>query len=152
MHHSQNTSLLVAVLQACVSAGPAIAENWNQFRGPDVSGIVSEGELPVAWGPDNQVLWKVAIPGAGWSQPVVWGDKVFVTTAEAANQLKPALKTMRIGGGVQTERKLDYHWKVICLDAATGKTLWDQTAREGHPAIAVNVSNTYASETPVTDG
>jgi outer membrane protein assembly factor BamB len=131
---------------------PVIAENWHQFRGPGTDGVASEANLPTEWGPDKQILWKVTIRGAGWSQPITWGDKIFVTTAEAANQMKPDLKTMRIGGGVQSERKLDYKWKVLCLDASSGDTLWEKIAHEGKPTINLNVTNTYASETPVTDG
>ncbi len=145
-------ALGLAGLVAFCLVGHAIAENWSQFRGPGTNGIVGDAKLPTEWGPDNHILWKVDLPGAAWSQPIAWGERIFVTTAEADKQSKPDLGTMRIGGGIQSERKLDYRWKVLCLDAASGKTLWAKTAHEGHPAIPVNVSNTYASETPVTDG
>ena len=67
----------------------AFAENWSQFRGANANGIVSEGELPETWGPDDHVLWKVSLPGNGWSQPIVWGERIFVTAAETDNQAKP---------------------------------------------------------------
>ena len=143
---------LVGIVVAFRIWGHAHAENWPQFRGPNTDGIVSEAKLPIEWGPDSHILWKVDLPGAAWSQPVSWGERIFVTTAVADKQSKPDLATMRIGGGIQSERKLNYRWKVLCLDAATGKTLWEKTSHEGHPKIPVNVSNTYASETPVTDG
>jgi outer membrane protein assembly factor BamB len=152
MLNSRSTAWILQLFAALPFAAESTAENWSQFRGPNTDGIVNEARLPTEWGPDKNILWKIDLPGAGWSQPVAWGERIFITTAEAANQLKPDIAKMRIGGGVQTERKLDYRWKVLCLDAANGKTLWQQTAREGHPTIAVNVSNTYASETPVTDG
>lgn len=141
----------------------ASAENWTQFRGSDASGTVCEAKLPLEWGTDKQILWKIALPGVGWSQPVVWGDKVFVTTAESNEQAKPDPKNKGPGGtgkfdslsrvfGGATPTTATYKWKVLCLDAATGKTLWEKVAREGQPTIPIHDNNTYASETPITDG
>jgi hypothetical protein len=64
------------------------AENWNQFRGPH-AGIIGQAKLPTAWSADQNVVWKVRLPGVAWSQPVVWDERIFVTTAEAADQPKP---------------------------------------------------------------
>src|SRR4029079_18462859 len=80
---------LVSVLVVCYFTVPATAENWSQFRGDNGSGMVGQNQLPDTWGPARQCLWKVSIPGVGWSQPVVWGDKIFVTTAECDKQSKP---------------------------------------------------------------
>jgi outer membrane protein assembly factor BamB len=133
-------------------AAPAIAENWSQFRGVDGDGIVSDVKLPVEWGPKNQLLWKVKLPGVGWSQPIVWGDKVFVTTAETENQSKPSPKFSTPDIGSSAPSNVGYRQKVHCLDIASGKTLWEKTARDGLPRIRTHVNNTYASETPTTDG
>jgi outer membrane protein assembly factor BamB len=285
-------------------------DEWPQFRGPDGSGVTAEKQLPLEWTADKNVQWKVKVPGVAWSSPVVWGDKVFVTTAVTDNQRKPPrgggfggpggpggfgppggpggpprpgqilpgflqgmlnltddqkkqldglqkdvdgklakllteeqnkqLKDMPAGfgrggrggrprggfGGFpqpgqvlspqlreqlkltddQTKQLSDlqkdvdgklakllteeqnkqlkdmrgfgrggpgrggpggfgpggfgggrppdqvYRWQVYCLDRTTGKVLWKQLAREGKPRIPIQQSNTYATETPVTDG
>lgn len=154
---------LIAFVAACSITVHALAENWCQFRGANGNGIVSEGELPLTWGPDKQILWKVSLPGVGWSQPVVWENKVFVTTAETDKQSKPDPKQTGPGlGGYAAffsrgivslpPPDVNYRWKVLCLDVGSGKTLWERTARDGRPTIPVHANNTYASETPATDG
>jgi outer membrane protein assembly factor BamB len=149
-------------IAGCFVAG-ASAENWNQFRGADTSGVVQEAKLPLEWGAEKHILWKIKLPGIGWSQPVVWGDKVFVTTAESNQQPKPDPKNKGPGGagkldelvrifGAASPPTATYKWKVLCLDASTGKTVWEKVAREGKPTIPIHANNSYASETPVTDG
>jgi outer membrane protein assembly factor BamB len=101
------------------------------------------------------------VPGVAWSQPIVWGERIFVTTAEAEQQPKPDPKNsgpgvsrfaLLFGGVSQEPPDVIYRWKVLCLDAASGKTVWEKVAREGRPTIRIHPNNTYASETPVTDG
>jgi outer membrane protein assembly factor BamB len=75
-------------------ASSARAGEWPQFRGPQSTGVATESTLPIEWGPDKNVQWKATIPGVAWSSPIVWGDKVFVTTAITDNQRKP-----QAGGG-----------------------------------------------------
>src|SRR5262249_459546 len=106
----------------------------------------------------------VKIPGYGWSAPIVWGDKVFVTTAVSDKQKKPAGGFGGSGGpppgggfgrgGFGGGRPPDdvYKFEICCLSSADGKTLWKQTAAEQKPTIPTNATNTYATETPVTDG
>jgi outer membrane protein assembly factor BamB len=297
--------LLLALLPA-----RARGDDWPQFRGPNGSATSTEKHLPIEWGADKNIAWKAKLPGYGWSSPIAWGDKVFVTTAVTDKQQKPSsgfggpggfggppgggfggppgrgpggfggppragqivpsfllgmlnatdeqkkqldalqkevdgklekilteeqtkelkqprggfgrggpggrggfggppqpgqvlsasdqerlkltaeqkkqieelqkevddklgkilteaqkkqLKDMRGGfgrggpggrGGFGGGRPPDvvYKWEVHCLDRATGKVLWSRVAREGKPRIATQPSNTYASETPVTDG
>jgi outer membrane protein assembly factor BamB len=259
---------------------PAVGRggDWPQFRGPGGGGVAEEKRLPAEWGKDRNIAWKVKVPGYGWSCPVVWGDKVFVTTAVSDKQKKPGmggfpgfgggfpgggpggfpgggpggpggfpgggfpggrggrgpgafggppqpgqvlpaslqqtlkltaeqkkqveelqkeadagldkiltegqrkqLKEMRagfgpggrggfggpggfggkggfggpggfgpMGGGKPPDTV--YKWEVYCLSAADGKVLWYRTAAERRPALGINPANTYASETPVTDG
>ena len=81
--------LLGAVLTLSMAAA-ARGENWPQFRGPAENGIPSESRLPTAWGPDNHIAWSVEIPGKAWSQPVVWGDRIYVTTAIPQPPATPA--------------------------------------------------------------
>ena len=129
------------------------AGDWPQFRGPGALGVVAEKQLPAEWGPDRNVRWKVEIPGAGLSSPVAWGGRVFVTTAVAAKpaKLKPFSESYG-GANFGKPPEGDYRREVYCLDRATGRVLWKRTAAEGKPAIPCHPSNSYASETPVTDG
>lgn len=155
-----------------IVALPTRGSDWPQWRGPAGDGVVTGKTLPTNWSEEQNIVWKAAIPGTGWSQPVVTGDKVFVTTAITQDQAKPKAgdfnplatadgQTLSIpsllGGGSargsapQPPTKT-YEWKVLCLDAPSGRILWEQTARYGAPLTTVNRNNTYASETPVTDG
>jgi outer membrane protein assembly factor BamB len=147
-----------AILFAALAAN---AEDWTQFRGGAAGGVVRDAELPVAWGPDENVAWKADVPGVGWSQPIAWGDSIFVTTAEADDQAKPDPKDMSPGFGDRgisalfsefRPPEITVRWKLLCLDAATGEVRWERTAREGQPASHIHPNNTYATETPATDG
>lgn len=158
---------MVSVL--LIGASCAIAQNWPQWRGPEGNGLAPEKKLPAEWGPDKNIAWKVALPGSGWSQPIVWDNKIFVTAAVTENQTKPkagdfnpmatadgpasnGFGFFRGFGPPSPPPDKIYLWKVICLDSVTGNILWERTAREGKPRTTVNRNNTYASETPVTDG
>jgi len=144
------------------------AADWPQFRGPNGSGVSTEKELPSEWNSEQNLKWKTPIPGVGWSAPIVVGDKIFVTTAVTDKQNKPkpgggfgsggtkggGFKGGPGGGfgGKRAAPMVTYKFEVLCLDRNTGKQLWSQTALEGKPTIPTHGSNTYATETPVTDG
>ena len=157
----------LALLPAAVRA-----DDWPGFRGQGGCGVSAETGLPARWGAEENVAWKAKVPGYGWSSPVVWGDKVFVTTAVSDKQAKPGgfgggfpgggfppRGGRRGSGGFPGGRGTGgrapaavYRWEVYCLNKADGKVLWQQVAREARPAVGVNSFNTYATETPVTDG
>jgi hypothetical protein len=107
----------------------AQAENWPGFRGPTRQGVSSEKNLPLEWGPGRNVFWKTAIPGNGWSSPIVWEDRIFVTAA--------------------TNEGRSCH--VLSLDAGSGKILWDKHVFD-QETLQKREQNSYASPTPVTDG
>jgi outer membrane protein assembly factor BamB len=141
----------------CVGSLPTSvgAGDWPQFRGFNGSAISAETHLPSAWSADQNVAWKAQVPGYGWSAPIVWGDRVFITTAVSATQAKPLGGFGASSGGFGRERRPPdaiYKWEVYCLNAADGKVIWKQTATERKPTIPIHSSNTYATETPVTDG
>ena len=127
--------VLLSVCLACSSVSSAT--DWLQFRGPTANGVTNDGGVPASWGADENVLWQTDIPGAGWSSSIVVRDKLFITTA--------------ITDGPQNSSS-DYRWEILCLDAKTGKVLWNRTALEGKPRLETHRDNTYASETPVSDG
>ena len=149
--------MLAVAWTAATTFGFAAADDWPQFRGPAMDGVVQDNpSLPERWGASENVAWKTAIPGLGWSSPVVWGNSVFVTTVIAAQpgeKPRPGLYLPPTG----TERMPDplpgtHQWKVYCLDLATGAIRWERTAHEGPVGTPRHPKNSFASETPVTDG
>lgn len=145
--HSFRSVVGLALLMAVV---PAQADHWPQFRGPNGDGLTTEKNLPSTWSSEKNVRWKVAIPGEGWSAPVVWGKRVFITTSILEKQLAPDAPTAR--GEARKPPNAIYRWEVHCLDQETGKTLWKQVALKAKPRLGKHRDNTFASETPVTDG
>src|SRR5687767_1994176 len=121
-------SFLIVVLLAAV-AFCAGAENWPQFRGPTGQGTSSERKLPTHWSAESNIVWKTAVPGEGWSSPIVWKDNVFLTTA--------------------TEHGTKCH--VLALGRKSGKILWAKEVFEQVP-LRKEGKNSYATPTPVTDG
>lgn len=136
------------LLAACGAKG----DNWPQFRGPAGIGYSEEEGLPLEWGPDKNIHWRAEIPGTAWSSPITWGDRVFITTAVPDKEQETPKKGLYYGGDRKDAPDSVFSWRVLCLDLETGKVIWDRLAHEGKPAIAKHLKNTYASETPVTDG
>jgi outer membrane protein assembly factor BamB len=127
------------------------AQNWPSFRGPNASGT-AEGKLPTTWSVPNSknIRWRTEIPGLSHASPIVWGNRIFVITAVAAD---PAI------GFVPKDRGIDlatdnvkHTWRIYSLDKNTGRVLWDQVAYEGVPRARRHVKATQANSTPVTDG
>ena len=148
-------NLSMAVMMLCVimiSNGRIFAKNWPGWRG-DGQGISQEKNLPIKWSEEQGVKWKTPIPGAGHSSPIVWGSRVFVTTAVAND---PNVETFKggvyLGGDRQKPDKSQYAYRVICLDADKGNVLWSKAVAGQSPKTRRHTKNTYASETPVTDG
>jgi len=141
--------ILCAIL---ISSGRIFAQNWPGWRG-DGRGISSGKNLPLKWSQDEGVKWKIPIPGAGHSSPVVWGSRVFVTTAAAED---PNVETFRggvyFGGDRNKPDESQYAYRIICLDADQGNVLWSKALARQSPKTRRHTKNTYASETPVTDG
>ena len=128
------------------------ADYWPQFRGPHANGAVKDTTAPAAWGTNQNVAWTTDIPGLGWSSPVVWGDRVFLTAVTNEGTTEPPKKGLYLGGERPTPSTTVHHWLVLCLDARNGQILWRKEVHAGAPAGPVHVKNTYASPTPVTDG
>jgi outer membrane protein assembly factor BamB len=151
-------SLLITLALSVSSTSAAGDTNWPQWRGPDGSGISAEKGLPEEWSEAKNVRWKAPLPGKGHSSPVVWGKRVFVTTA-VEGPVVPGAKAVEhtIEGqvwkhpdSVGADRK--HSFKVIALDRDTGRMLWEQTAWEGTPYDDRHRKSSFASATPATDG
>jgi outer membrane protein assembly factor BamB len=168
----------IAIVALIALGSPLIAarpDEWPQFRGPNSAGLADESSLPEKWSTTANVAWSVDVPGRGWSSPIVWRDRVFVTSAISpgafkapstgifgndyvAELVKQGLSEEEVLKRVQardielTTETGDIRYMVYALDARTGKVMWEQEAHRGKPFGGRHRKNTYASETPVTDG
>ncbi|HUY35196.1 MAG TPA: PQQ-binding-like beta-propeller repeat protein [Pirellulales bacterium] len=133
-------------------SGAAAADNWPQWRGPAGSGVAEGEDLPDTWSATRNVLWKRDVPGRGWSSPIVWQDRVFLTTVVNQGESESPKKGLYFGGERFVPPQTLHQWKVICLDLAGGEVRWERQVHKGTPAGPMHIKNSYASETPVTDG
>jgi outer membrane protein assembly factor BamB len=132
---------------------PAFAAEWPSFRGPAAAGIAEGQQLPGSWDATTgtNIQWKTAIPGLAHSSPILWGDRVFVTTA-ISSRGNATFKTGLYGEGTASEDLSSHKWQVIALDRISGKILWTRTAHEGPPKEKRHIKSTYASSSPATNG
>ena len=141
-----------ALTSVSLCGAPVDGARWPQFRGPSGRGVATNANLPEHWSATENVAWKTEIPGHGWSSPIVWGDRVFLTTAVSSGETEPPKKGLYFGGERRDAPRPEHAWKVLCLDLTSGKVRWERVVHQGKPAGPIHVKNTYASETPVTDG
>jgi outer membrane protein assembly factor BamB len=148
-----------AVLAGVTAAGVAVrAENWPQWRGPGGQGVSHETALPTEWQPDRNVAWKTPIPGSGYSSPIVWGDRLFLTAAIEGEVVPGAKAVEHLLDGkpfvhpdsVGADRR--HTLKVLAVDARSGKILWERTAYEGPVHDARHRRSSFAAPTAATDG
>lgn len=145
-------SMSVALLFLAGLLADARSEDWTRFRGPHGDGVARESQFPEQWSEDSHVKWKVALPGRGWSQPIAAGDRIFVTTAVSSAEAAPRIGDVPIVPNAADSRTHDYEWMLLCLDADTGDVVWNRTVHAGKPRTQKHRSNTFASETPASDG
>ncbi len=166
---------LALVTLTTVQARRAPNVAWPQFRGPSGAGILDSARLPTAWSATSNVAWSVEVKGRGWSSPVAWDNLVFVTSAispgtfkapstgifgndYAAELTKQGLSDDEVTKKVVsrdielTAESGDLRYMVYAFDATTGKLRWEREAHKGAPFGGRHRKNTYASETPATDG
>jgi outer membrane protein assembly factor BamB len=140
--------LTISLLAPLLSAG----DQWPQFRGPQSTGVADDAALPETWSATRNVVWKTEIPGSGWSSQVVWGDRIFLTSVISTVAPEVPKKGLYFGGnreGIPTD---EHRWMVYAVDWKTGKIAWEREVHRGSPRSSHHLKNTYASETPVTDG
>lgn len=141
----------VAFFQLPVASTAPGNANWPQFRGAGSLGVAEDPNLPDQWSATENVAWKTDIPGVGWSSPIVWGDHIFLTSVISADS-KEAPKKGLYFGGERPAPKDEHRWMVYAVSFKTGKILWEKEVHRGAPAFSRHLKNSYASETPVTDG
>jgi outer membrane protein assembly factor BamB len=108
--------------------------------------------LAEAWSPTENVAWTAGIDGMGWSGPVVWGNKVFVTSVSSDADYERPKKGLYMGAGRREPSPGVHHWWVYCLDLNSGQVLWKHEAHRGEPVVPRHQKSTYAAETPAVDG
>ena len=136
-------------LPAPVSA----AGSWPSFRGPGATGTNGAHHLPDRWNGTrgDNILWRTTVPGLGHSSPVVWGERVFVTSSVSGRghaTFKPGL----YGDGDASDDRSPQRWTLYAVDKKSGTILWERVAHEGPPVDTRHMKSTYASATPATDG
>ena len=126
---------------------------WPSFRGSNAAGVADGEKIPDTWNAatGQNIQWKAPIAGLAHSSPIVWNDRVYVTSA-ISSQADASFKPGLYGAGTASEDRTPHKWVVIALDRKTGKTAWQTTAFEGVPREKRHIKSTYASSTPATDG
>ena len=130
---------MIRVLIALAAASTAAADDWPQFRGPAGDGhYAGKKPVPLDYGPETNVVWKKAVPGHGWSSPIIWKGKIYLTTAVPTSD----------------GDNPDYSLRALCLDAKTGDLDWNVEVfvEEAKSAPPPHKKNSHASPTPITDG
>jgi len=131
----------------------AHAQNWPTFRGQNGTGVGDGNNLPTTWNAEKStnILWKTPIPGLGHSSPIIWKDRIFVTTA-----ISSAANSEFVHGltdtGASANDNSKHSWRVYCLDKTTGRIIWEKSIYEGVPKVKRHVKASYANSTPATDG
>jgi outer membrane protein assembly factor BamB len=142
--------LAVLLLPLLLVAGPL---DWPTFRGAGAKGFADNVNLPDQFDgtTGKGIRFKVRIPGLAHSSPVVWGEKLFLTTAVSQDP-KANFKPGLYGSGDASTDRSEHQWQVICLNKRTGKILWKHTAFRGKPIDKRHIKSTYANSTPAADG
>ena len=135
-------------------AGQTPQTQWAKFRGPDAGAVADDPRLPDTWSETTNVTWTADIPGLGWSSPVVWDDHVFLTTAVSAGEERQPVRGLYDPGAASgaTRSTASHRWLVYDLDFETGAVRWAREVAVAVPEIERHLKNSFASETPVTDG
>ena len=144
----------LALCAMVILAPVALAnENWPHFRGPTMNAAVADNpDLPETWSETENVEWVTDVPGIGWSSPVVWGNRVFVTTVTADGEFEQPKAGLYAPNGRPEPPAVQQEWLVYCLDLESGDVVWRRSVMAGMPTFPRHMKNSYASETPTTDG
>ncbi len=149
-----------AASSVCMSkTPPPLAAHWPQWRGPKMTGEAVLGDSPVEWSEKKNVRWKVTLPGTGHSTPVVWGERVFVTTAVPTEKDADPKKLREMEEKLPQWRRRSsksakkvQRFVVLCINLKDGAILWQKVVREAPPHESIHKEGSWASNSPVTDG
>ena len=172
------SNLSLALVLTLMLSGSQVhgQQHWWQWRGPQANGVASEGNPPISWSEQENVRWKVAIPGKGHASPVIWGDRLFLLTAvaESAPQVDGLRETTppapqaegrdrqrgsrrgggggRGGFGGNQPEAVKHSFQTICLDKNTGEQVWSREGMAVIPHEGHHPTNSYSSGSAITDG
>ena len=157
-----NIAILLFATLATISAQNNDQAHWPQWRGPFFNGM-ARGDAPTTWSDTKNIKWKTTIAGRGYSTPIIWGDKIFLTTAiptsmapvtaQPAATDQPQGERRGRGPGGDAGPQAEHKFEVLCLDRKTGKILWQKTAKTAVPHEGYHRAyGSFASNSPVTDG
>ena len=142
------------ILAALIPAGPPIgaSDNWPSFRGHDANGN-GTGSPPATWNVETgeNVLFRVAVPGLGHSSPVIWGERLFLTSSVPEGE-EASLKVGLYGDIAPVVGEPPQRYQVLAYDKRSGELLWQRTAFEGTPAVRRHTKASHTNSTPATDG
>jgi len=146
--------LTSTVALATQGRGQLAAAEWPGFRGAGAGTVADDPALPDRWSATENVVWRTPIAGYGWSSPVVWGDHVFVTAAISAGAEPTPIRGLYDPGDEHGKARLSapHRWMVYDVDFATGRVRWSREIRNAPARVTRHIKNSFASETPVTDG
>jgi len=154
-------ALMSVVVTSVVFAGAVTAaeENWPQWRGPGGQGVSTETRVPTEWTADTNIRWKTELPGTGMSSPIIWGDRIYVTAVVEGDAV-PGQRAVKHRQGKEEDwihpdsvaADKTHTFKVVSVDATSGKIVWDRTAYEGTVFDARHRRSSFAGPTPATDG
>jgi outer membrane protein assembly factor BamB len=127
--------------------------SWPTFRGPQASGVADGQNLPDSWdgATGRNVLWRARVPGLAHSSPIVWGHRVFITSAISSDP-RASFRPGLYGDGDASSDRTPHRWVIHAFDKRNGAMLWDRVAHQGAPLEKRHIKSTYASSTPATDG
>lgn len=173
-------SALLSLIGAIPVHGASADQNWGQWRGPLGTGVAPHADPPLKWSATEGVKWKVKLPGTGTGTPIIWGDQIFIQAAIPAGKkvadyptalpsAVPAAQQQRPdrpaggegqrqgrppgGGGGRNEKPTEEHqFVILSIDRKTGKTQWQQTAKQEVPHEGHHRDHTFTSASPITDG
>ena len=145
------TLLSIIFINSSIPVNPE--RQWPSYRGYMSSGVLDNANLPETFDLQNMtnIRWKAVIPGLGLSSPVIWDNKLFITTAISASD-KSGLKPGIYGDVTPVSDSSVHEWKVYCIDKNSGKTIWEKTACKGIPKIKRHPKSTHANTSAATDG
>jgi len=140
------------LLLALLITADLAAANWPQFRGQQASGVDTNSPAPVQWevGKGENIRWQATIPGLGHSSPIIWGERVYLTSA-----VHPGKADLKVGLYGDIESSTDVgpqEWRLLAVDKATGKLVWDKPGHSAVPRAKRHPKGSHCSSTPATDG
>jgi outer membrane protein assembly factor BamB len=150
----------IALVLAVYTTGAFAESHWPAWRGPTADGVAPGGNPPITWSETENIKWKTPLTGTGQSTPVIWGDRIFILTAESTDEnadptRKPDSSEQPRGQGRRLTRgkpDVDYNFNVSCLSLSTGELLWEKTAATATPHEGHHQAGSYAAYSAVTDG